>query len=133
MKNDNAESNIPSENITYAFAHLEAKLAEIARNLNQPEQELREWMGILFLSSGTGIINNLSSLSENNSRLYKTKRKMEMDGVTHRKPQRSYTPRKVGHTKKGFKYNGTHWTQQPKNKKRLQALARAKFEKKKVA
>jgi predicted ATP-dependent Lon-type protease len=83
MKNDTVNSSIAKEAITYAFAHCEAKLSEIARNLEQSEQELREWVGILLLTKGTGTFDSLSSLRGHSTKVHKTVRKMEMVGDTH--------------------------------------------------
>src|SRR5882724_9481401 len=130
MKN-NDDSTIPSESIVYAFARCEALIDTIAENINESKQELREWVGILLLSEGTGIINNLSSLRSKTSNVHKTVRKMEMDERSYSKTSRSKDKRiikgiKRKGVKKGFSYNGKHWTQQSKNRKKLLAVSKAR-------
>jgi hypothetical protein len=124
MKHDTVESSIPKEVITYAAGKVEAGISEIARNTNQPEQELREWVAIFLLSSWTGISNNLPTLRGKATKLYPTTRKMAMANNSHpesqEKPSDSSHPITSG--KKGFKYNGTHWMQQPKNKARVRKM-----------
>lgn len=127
MKND-PYSNIPKEAVSFALGVIETKLAEIARDFNQPEQEFREWVGILLLSQRQGISNSLSSLSRKTSRLYQAMGEMEVDEQSHRKTRGTHPSRKVAN-KKGFSYNGTHWTQQPKNKARVAKLAKARVAK----
>jgi len=127
MKHD-TDSTIPKEVITYAAGAIEAKLAEIARNTVQPEQELREWVAIFLLSSWTGLSNYMPALRGKAPKVDKTARKMEMANNSHspsQKQRKQYTHRKkLTSGKLGFKYNGTHWMQQPKNKARVKELAR---------
>src|SRR5215471_1216347 len=133
MKNhDTANSSIPKEVITYAAAHIEAKLAEIARNTLQPEQELREWVAIFLLSSWTGISDYMPTLRRSSSKTHPTTRKMAMAHNSHlkspKKPSNSSHPvdRRTLSPNKGYKYpKGTHWTQKPENKAKLSAIRKA--------
>lgn len=120
MKNDN-NSSISNENITYALAHCEAKLAEIARNLNQSESELREWVGILLLSSGTRTFNNLSALRGKTPKIYKTVRSVEMARNTHQ-----HKPQKRGKKSPSGKKVKLHWMQRPENKARVKKMMKTK-------
>ena len=134
MKNDTTEPSIPKEVITYAAGAIEVRLAEIARNTNQPEQELREWVAIFLLSSWTGISNYLPTLRGKTSKIYPSTRKMAMANNSHSKPSKkpsdsSHPVTDKRHARKGFKYNGTHWTQQPKNKARVAKLAKVRYAK----
>ena len=126
MKNDNAEPSIPKEVITYVAAHCEAKISEAARNTNQPEQELREWVAIFLFSSWTGLSNYMPSLRRKATKVYSTARKMAMVNNSHLKsPQSaSHKQNSVTSNKKGFSYKGKHWTQQPKNRARLREQVR---------
>lgn len=128
MKHD-TEPSIPKEVITYAAGSIEARLAEIARNTNQPESELREWVAIFLLSSWTGIIDYMPTLRGKATKTNSAARKMEMANNSHFKSQKkpSNSQNKMTTNKKGFKYNGTHWTQQPKNKARLKKQAKARY------
>lgn len=128
MKNDTIESNIPKEVITYAAGSIEARLSEIARNTNQPEQELREWVAIFLLSSWTGISDHLPTLRRQTSTLRGTARQMAVVNNSH--PKSSSQPSDSSHPvngNKGRKYKpGTHWTQQPKNKAKLARVSKAR-------
>jgi hypothetical protein len=88
MKHDTTEPSIPKEVITYAAGAIEVRLAEIARNTNQPEQELREWVAIFLLSSWTGISNYLPTLRGKTSKIYPSTRKMAMANNSHSKPSK---------------------------------------------
>lgn len=126
MKND-THSNTTNESIAYALGVIETRLAEIARDFNQSEQEFREWVGILLLSERKGTFNSLSSLRGKTSKMDKNLGKMAMDEQSHRKTRGADTSRKVkAPFRKGYKYNGTHWTQQPRNMKRVKELAKAR-------
>lgn len=127
MKHDTVESSIPKEVITYAAGSVESRIAEIARNSNQPEQELREWVAIFLLSSWTGISDYMPTLRGKTTKMGRPIRKMEMANNSHPKSQTqpSDSPRKVSKAK-GRSYNGTHWMQQPKNKKRVMEMAKAR-------
>jgi len=143
MKHEHIESSIPKEVITYAAGAIEAKLAEIARNTVQPEQELREWVAIFLLSSWTGISNYMPSLRRKTTKMGRPTREMAMANNSHSKSsslspdsqdqiekrwERAGKKVKLTSGKKGFKYNGTHWMQQPKNRKRVIALAKKRAE-----
>lgn len=131
MKHDTASISIPKEVITYAAGAIEAKLAEIARNTNQPEQELREWVAVFLLSSWEGISNNLPSLRRSSTKIYPSTRKMAMANNSH--PKSSKEPSDSSHhvnRMKGRKYKpGTHWTQKPENRAKLAKVARARHAK----
>lgn len=131
MKHDTTEPSIPKEIITYAAGSVESRLAEIARNTNQPEQELREWVAIFLLSSWTGISDYMPTLRRETTRSYSTARKMAVANNSHSESQAEPSDSSHKMSKnKGFKYNGKHWTQLPKNKARLKkqaAKARAAY------
>jgi len=119
------ESSIPKEVITYAAGAIEARLAEIARNTNQPEQELREWVAIFLLSSWTGISDYMPSLRGKAPKNSPATRKMEMVNNSH--PQPSKKSSNSQNPIKGRKYKpGTHWTQKPENKAKLRRLSMAR-------
>lgn len=86
-KND-TESSIPKEVITYAAAYCESKLAEIARNTNQPESELRQWVAIFLLSSWEGLSNSMSPLRRTPTKIYRPTRKMALVNNSHPKSQK---------------------------------------------
>jgi SOS-response transcriptional repressor LexA len=120
MKHD-TKSEIPKEVITYTAGAVEGRIAEIARNTNQPESELREWVAIFLLSSWTGISDYMPTLRGKATKVYKTTRKMAVAVNSHRKPQ-------THSNKKGYKYPiGTHWTQRPENKAKLIKLTKARY------
>lgn len=124
MKND-TNSNTSQETIGYALGFCEAKISEIARDSNEPEQELRQWVGILLLTQRTGIINRMSPLSGKASKLHKALGKMEMDEQPYRKTRRTHPSSKVNNPiKKGYSYKGKHWTQRPENAARVAKLAK---------
>ena len=126
MKHDTVESSIPKEVITYTAAFCESRIAEIARNTNQPEQELREWVAIFLLSSWTGISNYMPSLRRGSAKVHPTTRKMAVANNSHSESQAK--PSDSSHqvnAMKGKKYKpGTHWMQKPENKERLKKQAK---------
>jgi hypothetical protein len=138
MKNDNAERSIPNEVITYAAGSIESKLAQIARDTNQPEQELREWVAIFLLSSWEGLSNSLPTLRGKTAKIYPTTRAMAMVNNSHPKPSKKPSD-SSDHVKgkglrKGFKFKpGTHWTQKPENKARLSKVVKQAHAARKVA
>jgi hypothetical protein len=138
MKNDATEYSIPKEVITYAAGAVEAKLAEIARNSNQPESELRQWVAIFLLTSWEGLSNNLPSMRGKATRLYSGTRAMAMANNSHpkspKKSSNSSHPVEHKGLRKGFKFKpGTHWTQKPENKARLSKVVKLAHAAKKVA
>ena len=137
MKHDSTEHSIPKEVITYAAGAVEARISEIARNSNQPEQELRKWVAVFLLSSWEGLSNNLPSLRRSSTKIYPSTRKMAMVNNSH--PQSSQSASNSSHpvdgrapsTQKGYKYpKGTHWTQRPENKAKLARVSKLRHAKK---
>jgi hypothetical protein len=148
MKHDSTKLNVPKEVITYAAGAIEARLAEIARNTQQSESELRQWVAIFLLSSWEGLSNSLPSLRGKTTKIYPSTRKMAMVNNSHpksqKKPSDSSHPvgrkapiaQKRNGVQKGFKYNGTHWMQKLENKARVKKLMkerRAKYHQKLAA
>lgn len=132
MKHDSTEHSIPKEVITYAAGAVEARISEIARNSNQPEQELRKWVAVFLLSSWEGLSNNLPSLRRSSTKIYPSTRKMAMANNSH--PQSSQSASNSSHPvskNKGRKYpQGTHWTQKPENKAKLARVSKLRHAKK---
>lgn len=126
MKND-TDSTTKDTSITYALGCIETRLSQIARDLNESEQELREWVGILLLSSGQGNFNQLSNMRRETPKMGKPVEQMAVELNTHRKTYRKKdTSSKVNSSKKGFSYNGKHWMQLPENKERVRKMMKAR-------
>lgn len=124
--NDKSSDSLPNATITYCLAHCEAKITEIARDSNESESELREWVGILLLTKGTGTLNNLSTLRGSSTEVHKTVRKVALARNSHQ----HQTPNKSKTGLKGRKFKpGTHWTQKPENKAKLLKITRARHPK----
>lgn len=65
-------------------------------------------------------LNQLADVMESKAKAYRAVASDLMNGTGHEAPKR----KKKSHGLKGRKYNGTHWTQLPKNRARLLAMAR---------